>query len=461
MPKKLYIKTYGCQMNVVDSLAMGEVLAPLGYTESATAEGASLAILNTCHIREKAAEKMYSDLGRLRQEKAAQALAGKRMLIAVAGCVAQAEGEEIIARAPYVDMVVGPQSYHTLPELIAETERSRASQVRIDFSEEKKFDLLPESQQNQGVSAFVSIQEGCDKFCTFCVVPYTRGAEFSRPVAAIEREVRLHIAQGAVEITLLGQNVNAYHGQSTEGVEVRLAQLLHHLATIPGLKRLRYTTSHPRDMDDALIRAHGAIEILMPMLHLPVQSGSDRILKAMNRKHTAADYIAIVEKLRAVRPEMAFSSDFIIGFPGETDQDFEETLALVETVGFASGYSFKYSPRPGTPAADKVMQVPDNVKEKRLQRMMATLNRLQLRFNQSKLGTIQPVLIDRAGKQPGQMIGKTPFMQSVVLENAVHYNGQLIDVAVREAYGLSLKGEVVLPRPSTGEAVRLGERQRA
>jgi tRNA-2-methylthio-N6-dimethylallyladenosine synthase len=426
MSKKLYIKTYGCQMNVYD-----------------TPVGADLVILNTCHIREKAAEKMYSDLGRVRLEKDVNARAGKRSLIAVAGCVAQAEGEEIIARAPYVDMVVGPQSYHTLPALIAEAERTRASVMNIDFGEEKKFDLLPETLQPQGASAFVSIQEGCDKFCSFCVVPYTRGAEFSRDVAAIEREVRQHLAQGALEITLLGQNVNAYHGAGPDGSEWNLARLLEKLAAIPGLKRLRYTTSHPRDVDDALIRAHGEIEILMPMLHLPVQSGADRILKLMNRKHTAADYIGIIERLRDARPGIAFSSDFIVGFPGETDADFKDTLALVETVGFASGYSFKYSPRPGTPAAERETQVPEPVKIERLQRLMDALSAQQLRFNKTMLGTVQPVLFDRPGRKAGQRIGRTAYMQSVVIENAVQYDQQLVDVAIREAYALSLKGEVV------------------
>ncbi len=445
MNKKLHIKTYGCQMNVYDSTRMNDVLAPFGYVESDTPEGADLVILNTCHIREKAAEKMYSDLGRLRIEKNAQAAEGKRMLIAVAGCVAQAEGEEIIARMPYVDMVVGPQSYHTLPDLIAETELTRQSITKLDFTEEKKFDLLPESLQTQGASAFVSIQEGCDKFCTFCVVPYTRGAEFSRPVEAILREVQTHLAQGAMEITLLGQNVNAYHGVDAAGNEVGLAALLHEIARLSGLRRLRYTTSHPRDMDDALIRAHGEIDVLMPLLHLPVQSGSDRILKAMNRKHTAAEYIGIVERLRAARPDIAFSSDFIVGFPGETDADFEDTMKLVETVGFMTGYVFKYSPRPGTPAAEKQDQVSPKVMEARMRRLMDTLAAAQLHFNQRALGTVQPVLVDRPGKRAGQWIGKTPYMQSVVLENAVHYDQQMIDVRISEAYGLSLKGEIVTP----------------
>ncbi len=518
LPKKLYIKTYGCQMNVYDTTRIADVMAPLGYGVVDTPDDADIIMFNTCHIREKAAEKMYSDLGRARIEKLAQAERGKRMLIAVAGCVAQAEGEEIIARAPYVDMVVGPQSYHTLPALMAQVEATKQSVVNLEFVEEQKFDLLPESLQPQGVSAFVSIQEGCDKFCTFCVVPYTRGSEFSRPLDAILREVRTHIEQGALEITLLGQNVNAYHGRVEAGAnvasfaqtepstphsppegesnrhfsdsvggdqrsevrgqksevigqksesphqnvqerfgspsrgeqaaqlvtsEINLAQLLHAIAKLGGLKRLRYTTSHPRDMTDDLIRAHGEIEVLMPMLHLPVQSGSDKILKAMNRKHTAADYISTIEKLRAVRPDMAFSSDFIVGFPGETDADFEDTLKLVETVGFASSYVFKYSPRPGTPAADKAEQVQAEVMDERMQRLMKTISAQQLRFNQSKLHTTQPVLMDRLGKKPGQVIGKTPWMQSVVLENAVDRMGSLVDVAIAEAYELSLKGEVI------------------
>jgi tRNA-2-methylthio-N6-dimethylallyladenosine synthase len=433
---------------------------------------------------------MYSDLGRHRLHKVAHAGQGRRTMIAVAGCVAQAEGEEIVARAPYVDMVVGPQSYHTLPELITQVEATGRSAVNLEFVEEAKFDLLPESLQPQGSSAFVSIQEGCDKFCTFCVVPYTRGAEFSRPVEAVLREVRQHLAQGAVEIVLLGQNVNAYHGKletcseigsgekpsplGGEGLdegtsnravnlhapspnplpqgewafpaalqEITLAQLIRRVAAMEGIQRIRYTTSHPRDMDEALIAAHGEINTLMPMLHLPVQSGSDRILKAMNRKHTAAEYISIIERLRASRPDMAFSSDFIVGFPGETEADFEDTLKLVETVGFVSSYVFKYSPRPGTPAAEKTEQVPDDVMDERMQRLMKTISTQQLRFNRQMVGTTQPVLIERLGRKAGQVIGKTPWMQSVVLEDAVHLMGQLVNVRMDEAYEFSLKGVVV------------------
>jgi tRNA-2-methylthio-N6-dimethylallyladenosine synthase len=436
-------------MNVYDSVRMADLLAPFGYTETDTPDNADLVILNTCHIREKAAEKMYSDLGRMREHKVRMAEEGRQMLITVAGCTAQAEGEEIIHRMPYVDMVVGPQSYHNLPDLIGETERTRKSQVQLEFTEEAKFDLLPQTTTSHGASAFVSVQEGCDKFCTFCVVPYTRGAEFSRPVAQVLQEARGHVARGVVEITLLGQNVNAYHGISAGGVEMGLGHLIRELAIIDGLQRIRYTTSHPNDMSDALIGAHRDIEKLMPQLHLPVQSGSDKILKAMNRKHTAAQYLAIIEKLRAARPEMAFSSDFIVGFPGETDADFEDTLRLAETVGFASGYAFKYSPRPGTPAADKENQVAEEVKDARLARLLGLLQAQQLAFNRTKIGSVQRALVERPGKQPGQMIGKSPFMQSIVLENAVDYEGQMVDVAIGAAYLNSLKGELITayPRP--------------
>ena len=444
MTKKLYIKTYGCQMNVYDSQRMSDVLQPLGYEATDAPDDADLVILNTCHIREKASEKMYSDLGRMRIHQAELAKSGRRMLLTVAGCVAQAEGEEITARAPYVDMVVGPQSYHALPEMIAQSEKVRQSQVRLEFVEEAKFDLLPETTQSNGTSAFVSVQEGCDKFCTFCVVPYTRGAEFSRPVSAIEREVRQHVERGVLEVTLLGQNVNAYHGEGIGGAETNLAKLIERLAKIPELKRIRYTTSHPRDMGDDLIAAHGDIEILMPCLHLPVQSGSNRILKAMNRKHTATEYMTIIEKLRKARPDMAFSSDFIVGFPGETDAEHEESLALIEAVGFSAAYSFTYSPRPGTPAAGLATQVPDDVKYARLQQMQGLITRLGTRFNHSKIGTVQTVLIQRPGKYGAhQQIGNSPYMQSVVIENAVDYTGQLVDVQITEAYANCIKGEVV------------------
>lgn len=448
MSKKLYIKTYGCQMNVYDSDRMVDVLGPHGYEAVDAPEGADLVILNTCHIREKAAEKLYSDLGRLRIQQSAKAEEGGRMLLAVAGCVAQAEGEEILARAPYVDMVVGPQNYHTLPELLANAEAMRQAQVKLDFVEEAKFDLLPKATHSSGASAFVSVQEGCDKFCTFCVVPYTRGTEFSRPVADVLAEVQAHAARGVIEITLLGQNVNAYHGifSSPSGEELKeatLADLIREVAKIPQIQRIRYTTSHPRDMSDDLIAAHGEVEKLMPYLHLPVQSGSNRILKAMNRKHTAAEYLAIIDKLRAVRPDIAFSSDFIVGFPGETDQDHADTLALVEAVGFAAAYSFKYSPRPGTPAAMHEHQVPEAVKDARLQELQRLIARQSEQFNATKIGTIQTALVHKEGRREAQQIGKSPYMQSVVFESAVDYHGQLVDVKITDAYPNSIKGEVI------------------
>jgi tRNA-2-methylthio-N6-dimethylallyladenosine synthase len=462
MTKSLYIKSYGCQMNVYDSDRMKDVLAPLGYHVTDSQDDADLIILNTCHIREKAAEKVYSELGRIRDRKNERAKDGKETLIAVAGCVAQAEGEEVLKRAPYVDLVFGPQSYHQLPEMLEKINklsscgsqsestgsqeilrnRSRDSQndkiVNLDFSPIEKFDKLPQDVSTTGASAFVSVQEGCDKFCTFCVVPYTRGAEYSRPVTEVLREVQAHVAQGAVEITLLGQNVNAYHGTGPDHSVWSLARLIRELAELDGLKRIRYTTSHPRDMDDDLIAAHAEVPALMPYLHLPIQSGSDRILKMMNRKHKASDYIAIIEKLRSARPDIAFSSDFIVGFPGETDADFEATMRLVEMVGYASAFSFKYSPRPGTPAADYEEQVPEEVKSERLQRLQALLQAQQLRFNQSKVGQSMPVLLERDGKLPGQLIGKSPYMQSVVVNAATHLRHKLVDVTISAGYLNSL-----------------------
>ncbi len=441
--KKLHIKTYGCQMNAYDSVRMADLLTPLGYSETSNQSDADIVILNTCHIREKASEKVYSELGRIRAEKDAWARDGKRKLIAVAGCVAQAEGEEIIARAPYVDIVVGPQSYHTLPQLIQETIREQRAAINLDFPEETKFDALPESLQPQGISAYVSVQEGCDKFCSFCVVPYTRGVEYSRPVDAIEREIRTYLDQGTQEIVLLGQNVNAYHGAGEGGSEWDLAKLIRHIAPLPGLKRIRYTTSHPRDMSDDLIAAHGDIENLMPMLHLPVQSGSNRILKQMNRKHTAEDYLTIIEKLRAARPDMGFSSDFIVGFPGETETEFEATLRLVETVAFAQAYSFTYSARPGTPAADRAELIDEATKNERLARLNSILQRQQLHTNQRMLGRTIPVLFDRIGKRDGQILGKSPWMQSVYVQQAVEYANRLVDVRITGAYLNSLSGEIV------------------
>ncbi len=444
MTKKVFIQTYGCQMNVYDSVRMSDVLAPHGYEETNRREDADLVILNTCHIREKAAEKVYSELGRVRADRAAREEQGKKMLIAVGGCVAQAEGEEIMRRAPYVDIVMGSQSYHHLPRLVFEAEKKKGA-VELDFPEVQKFDLLPESTRAQGPSAYVAVQEGCDKFCTFCVVPYTRGAEYSRPAQAIEREVRdLVENKGAVEIILLGQNVNAYHGEgiSSNDSTVTLAGLIRKLARIEGLQRIRYTTSHPRDMSDDLIAVHTQEEKLMPFLHLPIQSGSDRILKAMNRRHTAADYIAIIEKMRKARPDIAISGDFIVGFPGETEKDFEETIKLVETVGYASAYSFKYSPRPGTPAAEREDQAPEEVKAERLARLQALLSRQQLTFNQTMVGKTLSVLLDREGKRPGQLLGRSPYMQSVHVDNAQNMKGQILEVRILSASSQSLKGSI-------------------
>ncbi len=441
MPKKLLLKTYGCQMNVYDSARMAELLAPLGYAETSKAEEADLVILNTCHIREKAAEKVYSELGRLRQAKAVAAKSGRQMTVTVAGCVAQAEGEELQRRAPVVDLVVGPQTYHRLPELIAQVERGQGGLTDTDFPVESKFDLLPKSRGPQGVSAFLSVQEGCDKFCSFCVVPYTRGAEASRPVADILAEAENLIAGGAQEITLLGQNVNAYHGLGTDGRSWGLARLLYALAEQAGITRLRYTTSHPSDMDGDLIRAHGDLEVLMPFLHLPVQSGSDRILRAMNRRHQVEDYRRTVTALRSARPDLALSSDFIVGFPGESDRDFEATLALVETIGFAQAYSFKYSVRPGTPAAALPGQVPDVVRSERLARLQALLNQQQRDFNQSQLGHVLPVLFDRPGRKAGQLVGRSPWMQAVHALLPQSAMGQIHEVKVVGVGDNSLAGE--------------------
>ncbi|MCS6890879.1 MAG: tRNA (N6-isopentenyl adenosine(37)-C2)-methylthiotransferase MiaB [Rhodovarius sp.] len=407
--KKLLIRTWGCQMNVYDSARMAEVLAPLGFAPTERAEEADMVILNTCHIREKATEKLFSELGRLRAVKEARAAAGQGMVLAVAGCVAQAEGEEIAARAPYVDIVFGPQTIHRLPEMVARASRAAGLVLETDFPEESKFDHLPEARAPQGVTAFLTVQEGCDKFCAFCVVPYTRGAETSRPAAAVLAEARALVAAGAREIALLGQNVNAYHGEGAGS----LARLIAMLAEIPGLARIRYTTSHPRDMSDDLIAAHRDIPQLMPVLHLPVQSGSDRVLAAMNRGHSAADYLRLVEKLRAARPDIAITSDFIVGHPGEEEADHEATLRLVREVGFAGAYSFKYSPRPGTPAARLPRQVPEEVKEARLAELQALLSAQQLAFNRARIGQSFPVLVTGPGRHPGQIAGRSPWLQAV------------------------------------------------
>jgi len=407
LAKKLFIRTYGCQMNVYDSARMADVLAPLGYQPSESPDDADMVIVNTCHIREHASEKVFSELGRLRDLKQERAKQGQETVLAVAGCVAQAEGEEIIRRAPFVDIVLGPQTYHRLPEMVARASRAGGHVLDTEFPLEPKFDHLP-APQAHGLTAFLSVQEGCDKFCTFCVVPYTRGAEFSRPPAAILAEASELVRQGVREITLLGQNVNAYHGDG-----IGLGALMRRLAEIPGLERLRYTTSHPRDMDDDLIAAHRDVPQVMPFLHLPVQSGSDRILAAMNRQHTAEDYRRIIDRLRAARPDIALSSDFIVGFPGESDADFADTLALVEEIGFAQAYSFKYSPRPGTPASGMAGQVPEAVKEERLAALQAALQAQSARFNQSCVGRSFDVILDRPGRHEGQLIGRSPYMQSV------------------------------------------------
>ncbi len=446
--RKVHIKTYGCQMNVYDSERMLETLRPLGFEMTSEAEGADLVILNTCHIREKASDKVYSELGRLREAQGRKSEAGGRMMLAVAGCVAQAEGEEILIRAPQVDMVFGPQTYHRLPELIARADReSGARQVETDFPVEDKFDHLPEERQTAGVTAFLTVQEGCDKFCTFCVVPYTRGSEQSRPVAAILREAEGLVAQGVREVTLLGQNVNAYHGIGPDGREWSLGRLARALAEVPGLDRIRYTTSHPRDMDDELIAAHGDLPALMPFLHLPVQSGSDRILAAMNRKHTADEFRRIVDRLRAARPDLALSSDFIVGFPGETDAEFAETLRLVTDIGFASSFSFKYSPRPGTPASSMADAVPESVKSDRLAALNQLLEAQQEAFNHGCVGRRLPVLIEKPGRNPGQLVGRSPYLQPVHIDGTADLIGRVVDCDIDSLRSYSLFGRIAALTP--------------
>jgi tRNA-2-methylthio-N6-dimethylallyladenosine synthase len=433
--KRLYIKTYGCQMNVYDSERMADVLSPLGYVATDSPEGADLVVLNTCHIREKATEKVYSELGKLREMKDARAAEdGSVMNIVVAGCVAQAEGEEIMRRQPAVDLVVGPQAYHQLPELIARTHRARGERLAADFAAEEKFDALPVERRPTGVTAFLTVQEGCDKFCTFCVVPYTRGGEWSRSPQTIEAEARGLAVQGVREVTLLGQNVNAYAGEGG------LAALVRRLAQIPGLDRIRYTTSHPRDMDDSLIAAHAEVEALMPYLHLPVQSGSDKVLKAMNRAHTADSYLRLVEKIRAARPDIAMSGDFIVGFPGERDADFEATLQLVREVGYAAAFTFKYSRRPGTPAAAMPGQVAEEVMDERLARLNALLEDQQRAFNAAQVGRTLPVLFERRGRHPGQLIGRSPYLQSVHVSAPDRLIGQIVPVRIEDAARMSLAG---------------------
>ena len=433
--RKVHVKSFGCQMNVYDSYRMADTLAPSGFSETAQPEDADLVILNTCHIREKAAEKVYSEIGRIRVMKVQAAAEGRKLLIAVAGCVAQAEGEEIIRRAGAVDLVVGSQNYHRLPELVARAARGEKV-VDTEFPVEDKFAQLAapgrEATRRRGVSAFVTVQEGCDKFCTFCVVPYTRGAEISRPVSQIVAEVERLAEAGVREITLIGQNVNAYHGLGEDGGASSLGKLLRRLTDVPGVCRLRYTTSHPRDMDDDLLRAHAELGALMPYVHLPVQSGSNRILAAMNRKHTRQDYLDVVARLRASRSDLAFTSDFIVGFPGETEEDFRATLSLVDEVGYASAFSFMYSPRPGTPAAEMEEQVPQEEKAERLQRLQAAITRHQRAFNADFEGRTLDVLLERPGRLPGQLVGKSPYLQAVQVMAPHFAIGQIARVTVTE-----------------------------
>ncbi|MCK9540703.1 MAG: tRNA (N6-isopentenyl adenosine(37)-C2)-methylthiotransferase MiaB [Novosphingobium sp.] len=430
-PRTFRVKSFGCQMNVYDGDRMGELLGEQGLTAAADGEDADLVVLNTCHIREKAAEKVYSDIGRLKRED------GSTPLIAVAGCVAQAEGEEIMARAPSVRMVVGPQAYHRLPEMLAEAQAGRRV-TDTDMPARTKFDALP-ARRKSGPTAFLTVQEGCDKFCTYCVVPYTRGAEISRPFAALMDEARRLIGAGAREITLLGQNVNAWAGEDGKGRAIGLDGLVRALAALPDLARIRYTTSHPNDMTEGLIAAHGEVEKLMPFLHLPVQAGNDRVLKAMNRSHTVESYLRVLERVRAERPDIALSGDFIVGFPGETEAEFADTLRLVDAVGYAQAFSFKYSPRPGTPAATMDGQIAGEVMDERLQRLQAALNRDQLAFNRGSVGRTCDVLVERRGKRAGQWLGKSPWLQSVHFTGEAEI-GDLVRVELGEAGPNSLAG---------------------
>ncbi len=443
-PKRVFVKTYGCQMNVYDSQRMGDALAADGYVATDAIEEADLVLLNTCHIREKAAEKVYSELGRIRKLKAERAREGRETVIGVAGCVAQAEGREIIRRSPVVDLVIGPQTYHRLPDAVRKARRGEKV-VETDYAIEDKFEHLPQPRKaeliKRGVTAFLTVQEGCDKFCTFCVVPYTRGSEVSRPVSQIVAEARKLAEAGVREVTLLGQNVNAWHGEGPDGREWGLGRLLFALAEIPGIARLRYTTSHPRDMDEALIKAHRDLPTLMPYLHLPVQAGSDRILKAMNRKHTATDYLRLIERIRAVRPDMALSGDFIVGFPGETDADFEATLALVREVVYAQAFSFKYSQRPGTPGADLPDQVEERVKDERLQRLQALLVEQQQAFVTGMVGREIDLLIDKPGRQAGQKVGRSPWLQPVIVDETAGEIGDIVPVRIMSAGFNSLHAE--------------------
>lgn len=457
MNRHVYIKTYGCQMNVYDSDRMTDLLRPLGFDITQEAALADLVIFNTCHIREKASEKLYSDLGRLKPLKEKRLAGGQKMIVTVAGCTAQAEGAEVLRRAPYVDMVVGPQAYHQLPEMVARAMRQAdkadgqttrgAGILNLDFSEIDKFDHLPKATAGTvKPSAFLTIQEGCDKFCHFCVVPYTRGAEYSRPVADVLSEAQDLVLKGAREITLLGQNVNAYHGAAPQGTvkEWGLGQLIQELAGIDGLELIRYTTSHPRDVDQDLINAHGRVEKLAPYLHLPVQSGSDRVLKAMNRKHTAAFYLDLIDQFRKVRPDIAFSSDFIVGYPGEDDRDHQDTMRLVEAVNYASCYSFKYSKRPGTPGWAALDQVPEDVKDARLAELQDLLRTQQQAFNQACIGRVLPVLFDKVGRKEGQLIGRSPYLQAVYTNAPQRLMGSRELIKITKVGNNSLSGDLVI-----------------
>ena len=449
--KKVFLKTYGCQMNVYDSERMADTLAPRGWVEAGSAEEADLVILNTCHIREKASEKVYSELGRLRVLKGEKAERGEKLMVGVAGCVAQAEGREIARRAPVVDLVVGPQSYHRLPDILARADNG-SRVVETDFAVEDKFDHLAaparEKTVARGLTAFLTVQEGCDKFCTFCVVPYTRGVEASRPVDRIVAEAERLAEAGVREVTLLGQNVNGYHGIGPEGDAWSLAKLVRRLAEIPGLDRIRYTTSHPRDLTDDLIEAHRDLPQLMPWLHLPVQSGSDRILAAMNRRHVAADYLRLTERIRAARPDMALSGDFIVGFPGETEEDFQATLRLVEEVGYASAFTFKYSARPGTPAAAEADQIDEAVKIERLHRLQALIDRQTRDFNASRLGMVMDVLFEKPGRKAGQLGGRSPWLQAVHVDAPAELLGRIVPVRIDAVGANSLSGVLVDPAAS-------------
>jgi len=444
--RKVFVKTYGCQMNVYDSERMTDALSKDGYQATDVLEEADLILLNTCHIREKAAEKVYSELGRLREMKKARAKDGREMTIGVTGCVAQAEGKEILRRAPAVDLVIGPQTYHRLPEALRRAKDGERV-VETDYAIEDKFEHLPAPERARtrarGVTAFLTVQEGCDKFCTFCVVPYTRGSEVSRPVSQILAEAERLVEGGVREITLLGQNVNAWHGLGPDGTEWGLGDLLHRLAGIEGLARLRYTTSHPRDMDDRLIEAHRDLPKLMPYLHLPVQAGSDRILKAMNRRHTAAEYIALIKRIRAVQPELAISGDFIVGFPGESDADFEATMRLVEAVGYAQAFSFKYSIRPGTPGAEMDGHVAEEVKAERLERLQALLFRQQHDFARGCIGKEIDLLLEKPGRLPGQLVGRSPWLQPVNIDAKGSKIGDIIRVRITDAGANSLFAQAI------------------